>query len=62
MDTLANMERVETDKKDQPKEVITIEDAVIFVNPFDEVDEEVICRPVISQDFFYKSPFASTFS
>lgn len=41
MDTLANMERVETDKKDRPKEVITIEDAVIFVNPFDEVDEEV---------------------
>ncbi|XP_033627166.1 RING-type E3 ubiquitin-protein ligase PPIL2-like [Asterias rubens] len=41
MDTLANMERVETDKKDRPKEVITIEDAVVFVNPFDEVDEEL---------------------
>ncbi|XP_022108867.1 peptidyl-prolyl cis-trans isomerase-like 2 [Acanthaster planci] len=41
IDTLSNMERIETDKKDRPKETITIEDATIFVNPFDEVDEEL---------------------
>ncbi|XP_038059065.1 RING-type E3 ubiquitin-protein ligase PPIL2-like isoform X1 [Patiria miniata] len=41
MDTLANMERIETDKKDRPKETITLEDVIIFVNPFDEVDEEL---------------------
>ena len=35
------MEAIETDNKDMPIEDIIIEDAVVFVNPFKEVDEEV---------------------
>ena len=51
MDTLANMERIETDKKDRPKETITLEDATIFVNPYDEVDEEVRHLPTARSAF-----------
>lgn len=41
LDTLDKMEKVETNKHDKPKEEIKIEDIVIFVNPFEEVDEEL---------------------
>ncbi|PIK58991.1 putative peptidyl-prolyl cis-trans isomerase-like 2-like [Apostichopus japonicus] len=41
MDTLSAMEKVETDKKDRPKEEIQIKDCMVFVNPFEEVDEEL---------------------
>ncbi|XP_021370894.1 peptidyl-prolyl cis-trans isomerase-like 2 [Mizuhopecten yessoensis] len=39
LDTIDKMEKVETDKKDRPKEEIKIEDVVIYVNPYDEADE-----------------------
>ncbi|XP_060066178.1 RING-type E3 ubiquitin-protein ligase PPIL2-like [Ylistrum balloti] len=39
LDTLDKMEKVETDKKDRPKEEIKIEECVIYVNPYDEADE-----------------------
>lgn len=42
LETLTAMERVEVDKFDYPIEEITIQNAIIFVNPFDEVDEELI--------------------
>ena len=41
LDTLANMERVETDNKDRPIEDLYIEKTIVFVDPFTEVDEEV---------------------
>lgn len=41
LDTLSAMEKVETDKKDRPKEDITIEDSMVFVNPFEEAEEEI---------------------
>ena len=42
LDTLTNMEKIETDKKDRPLEDILIQDTVVFVNPYEEVDKEVI--------------------
>lgn len=37
-ETLNSMERVEVDEKDRPKEVIKLIKAIVFVNPFEEVD------------------------
>ena len=39
--TLSAMERVGTDNKDRPVEDIVIEKAQVFVDPFEEVDEQV---------------------
>ena len=41
LDTLANLERVETDNKDRPIEGLVIERTSVFVDPFTEADEEV---------------------
>ncbi|KAL3856896.1 hypothetical protein ACJMK2_011602 [Sinanodonta woodiana] len=41
VDTLDKIERVETDKNDRPLEEIKIEETIVFVNPYDEVDEEL---------------------
>lgn len=41
MDVLSRIESVETDKKDRPKVSIKIEDCVVFVDPYLEVDEQV---------------------
>ena len=41
MDTLANLERVQTDNKDRPIEDLLIERTLVFVDPFTEVDEEL---------------------
>ncbi|KAK3579828.1 hypothetical protein CHS0354_029558 [Potamilus streckersoni] len=41
VDTLDKIERVETDKNDRPLEEIKIEESIVFVNPYDEVDEEL---------------------
>uniref|UniRef100_A0A6A7FVE1 Peptidyl-prolyl cis-trans isomerase-like 2 n=1 Tax=Hirondellea gigas TaxID=1518452 RepID=A0A6A7FVE1_9CRUS len=41
LDTLKLMEAVETDNKDAPLTVITIEATNIFVNPFKDVDEQL---------------------
>ena len=41
LETLDKMEAVETNKHDKPREIITLEDAQVFVNPYDEVDEMV---------------------
>lgn len=38
LETLSALERVETDEKDRPKEVIKLIKATVFVNPFEEVD------------------------
>ena len=39
LDTLAAMEKIETDNKDKPIEDILIQKASVFVDPFAEVDE-----------------------
>jgi len=42
LDTLNTLEAVHSDPKtDRPAEDLVIEDVIIFVNPFDEVDEEL---------------------
>ena len=41
LDTLANLERVETDNKDVPIEDLILERAIVFVDPFTEADEQV---------------------
>ncbi|XP_062505241.1 RING-type E3 ubiquitin-protein ligase PPIL2-like isoform X2 [Corticium candelabrum] len=40
MDTLTAMEKVETDKKDRPKETIKIREVIVFVNPFDDIEKQ----------------------
>jgi peptidyl-prolyl cis-trans isomerase-like protein 2 len=44
LDTLSALERVETDNKDRPIEDLVIERCLVFVDPFAEVDEQVIMR------------------
>jgi peptidyl-prolyl cis-trans isomerase-like protein 2 len=41
LETLTEMERIEVDKDDVPIEDIVIQSTTIFVNPYDEVDEEL---------------------
>ncbi|PSN47120.1 Peptidyl-prolyl cis-trans isomerase-like 2 [Blattella germanica] len=41
LDTLTAMEKVETDNKDRPIEDIIIEKAQVFVDPYQEADEQV---------------------
>ncbi|XP_076452779.1 RING-type E3 ubiquitin-protein ligase PPIL2-like [Babylonia areolata] len=41
LETLDAMEKVEVDKKDRPKEEIRIESCTIFVNPYEEADEQL---------------------
>jgi peptidyl-prolyl cis-trans isomerase-like protein 2 len=41
LDTLTSMERVETDNKDRPIEDIIMEKAQVFVDPYQEADEQV---------------------
>lgn len=41
LDTLTSMERVETDNKDRPIEDIIVEKAQVFVDPYQEADEQV---------------------
>lgn len=41
METLNAMERIGTDNKDRPVEEIMIEKALIFTDPYTEVDEQV---------------------
>ncbi|KAK3085164.1 hypothetical protein FSP39_025276 [Pinctada imbricata] len=41
LETLDKIEIIPTDKKDKPKEEVKLEEAVVFVNPFDDADEEV---------------------
>jgi peptidyl-prolyl cis-trans isomerase-like 2 len=42
IETLSAMEAIPTDEKDRPQADITIEDTIVFVNPYDEVDTQVI--------------------
>ena len=42
LDVLNKMEAVETDKKDRPKTSIKIEDCIVFVDPYLEIDEQAI--------------------
>ncbi|XP_013789836.1 peptidyl-prolyl cis-trans isomerase-like 2, partial [Limulus polyphemus] len=41
LDTLNNIERIETDDKDKPIEDIKILKVAVFVNPYEEVDEQL---------------------
>ncbi len=41
---MSALERVETDNKDRPIEDLVIERCLVFVDPFAEVDEQVIMR------------------
>jgi peptidyl-prolyl cis-trans isomerase-like protein 2 len=42
LDVLTKMEAVEKDKKDRPKVSIKIEDSLVFVDPYKEIDQNVI--------------------
>jgi hypothetical protein len=42
METLTEMEKIEVDNKDKPIENIVLIKAQVFVNPFEEADEQVI--------------------
>lgn len=42
LETLSEMEKIEVDNKDRPIEDITIIKAQIFVDPYEEADEQVI--------------------
>ena len=42
IETLSAMEAIPTDEKDRPQSDILIEDTIVFVNPYDEVDAQVI--------------------
>lgn len=41
METLSAMESIPTDQKDRPQSDVIIEDTVVFVNPYVEIDEQV---------------------
>jgi hypothetical protein len=41
METLSAMESIPTDEKDRPQSDIVIEDTIVFVNPYVEVDAQV---------------------
>ena len=41
MDVLSSMEKVETDGKDRPLEEIRVDKTVVFVDPFEEADQQV---------------------
>ncbi len=41
LDVLGKIESVETDKKDRPKVSVKIEDCLVFVDPYVEVDDQV---------------------
>ena len=41
IETLSAMEAIPTDGKDRPQSDILIEDTIVFVNPYTEVDEQV---------------------
>ena len=41
MDVLSSMEKVETNSKDTPLEEIRIDKTVVFVDPFEEADQQV---------------------
>ncbi|KFM78566.1 Peptidyl-prolyl cis-trans isomerase-like 2, partial [Stegodyphus mimosarum] len=42
MDTLSKMEKIETDKNDKPLEEIKILKVIVFVDPFQEVDDQLL--------------------
>jgi peptidyl-prolyl cis-trans isomerase-like protein 2 len=42
IETLSAMEAIPTDEKDRPQSDIVVEDTIVFVNPYDEVDAQVI--------------------
>ena len=41
-DIFNKIEYIETDKKDRPKTSIKIEDCIVFVDPYVQVDEQVM--------------------
>jgi peptidyl-prolyl cis-trans isomerase-like protein 2 len=42
LDVLSKMEAVDTDKKDRPKVSVKIEDSLVFVDPYKDIDEQVL--------------------
>ena len=40
LDVLSKMEAIDTDKKERPKSSIKLEDCLVFVDPYVEVDEQ----------------------
>ncbi len=42
LDVLSKMEAVDRDKKDRPKVSVKIEDTTVFVDPYKEIDEQVM--------------------
>jgi len=41
IETLSAMEAIPTDEKDRPQSDIVVEDTIVFVNPYDEVDAQL---------------------
>lgn len=41
LDVIAKMESVDVDKKDRPKSSIKIEDCMVFVDPYKDIDEQI---------------------
>jgi len=41
LDVLDKMEQIETDERDRPKEKIVIEDCLVFVDPYAEIDRQM---------------------
>ena len=41
LETLDQIEKIDVDKHDRPEEEVKIEECVVFVNPYDEADEQV---------------------
>lgn len=53
METLSEMERIEVDNKDRPIEDIVIIKAQVFVDPYQEADEQVFIFFCIFYRFFF---------
>ena len=41
LDVLSKMEAIDVDKKDRPKVSVKIEECLVFVDPYKEIDEQV---------------------
>lgn len=53
--TLQTIEEIETDNKDRPIEEVRLIKATVFVNPFQEADDEVGNILCLSYDIMVKS-------
>lgn len=55
VDTLTAMERIEVDNKDRPIEDIILIRAQVFVDPYQEADEQVLQTPFLSLHYILQT-------